>query len=208
MAQAIRSLSSKLRRAALALAVGLIAPQALQAEQPYRTATRFTQAANAPLPQSARPRLPADRLKGIGDIELPAPLPAKRPQPDFAQQRFDEVPREVQGPGASREWPMTVYAWEAPAFCHRPLYFEDENLERYGYSYGAIQPAVSAGRFAGRALAWPYLMGAFSPHECYYTLGKGRPGSYMPYSIYRPPVSAKGALYEAGAVTGLSFFVP
>ena len=98
--------------------------------------------------------------------------------------------------------------WEAPAFCHRPLYFEDENLERHGRSFGLVQPAVSAAHFAGRGLVWPYLAGAFPPHECIYTLGRERPGSYAPYRLYRPPLSARGAAYQAAAVTGLSFVVP
>ena len=55
---------------------------------------------------------------------------------------------------------------------------------------------------------WPYLAGAFPPHECIYTLGRGRPGTYTPYGLYRPPVSVRGAIYEAGAVAGLAFLVP
>jgi hypothetical protein len=210
MAKPLLSLLSVLPVAAIALAAStaLTVPSSARAEKPVRVASRFAQApAPAPTPESTMQRQ-ADRLKSIGEIALPGPLPAKQPTPDFAQERFEREPREVHGPGASREWPLTVYAWESPAFCHRPLYFEDENLERYGYSYGAVQPAVSAAHFFGRAVTWPYLMGAFPPHDCTYTLGKGRPGSYMPYYLYRPPVSARGALYEAGAITGLSFFVP
>lgn len=149
-----------------------------------------------------------DLLKPIDAIVLPGTAPKLQPRPDFAAERFDDKPLERQGPGVNRLWSSTLYAWEAPALCHRPLYFEDENLERYGQSFGVLQPAVSAGRFYGRALALPYLMGAYPPHECYYTLGKGTPGTYIPYYLHRPPVSARGALYQAGAVTGLSFFVP
>ena len=169
-----------------------------------RVVSRFAAPAEPPSPD-ARP--PVDRLKPIGEIALPA-SPGKSPEPDFATERFSLEQTEVQGPGASRAWPTSVYAWEAPSLCHRPLYFEDENLERYGQSFGMVQPAVSAAHFFGRAVALPYQMGAFPPHECVYTLGKGRPGSYTPYYVYRPPVSARGALYQAGAVTGLSFFVP
>jgi hypothetical protein len=107
-----------------------------------------------------------------------------------------------------RLWEQSVSMWEAPAFCHRPLYFEDENLERHGRSFGLVQPAVSAAHFAGRGLVWPYLAGAFSPHECIYTLGRERPGSCAAYRLYRPPLSARGTAYQAAAVTGLSFVVP
>ena len=114
----------------------------------------------------------------------------------------------MQGPGTTRLWGTSISFWEAPAFCHRPLYFEDENLERHGRSFGILQPAVSAGHFVGRAAVWPYLAGAFPPHECIYTLGRERPGSYAPYQLYRPPVSLRGALYEGAAITGLSYVVP
>jgi hypothetical protein len=114
----------------------------------------------------------------------------------------------VHGPGMVRLWEQSVSMWEAPAFCHRPLYFEDENLERHGRSFGLVQPAVSAAHFAGHGLVWPYLAGAFPPHECIYSLGRERPGSYAAYRLYRPPLSARGAAYQAAAVTGLSFVVP
>jgi hypothetical protein len=112
------------------------------------------------------------------------------------------------GTGTTRPWGMSVSAWEAPAFCHRPLYFEDENLERHGRSLGLLQPAASAAHFAGRTLAWPYLAGAYPPHECVYTLGRERPGSCAAYRLYRPPVSVRGAIYEGAAAAGLSFIVP
>lgn len=132
----------------------------------------------------------------------------KNGPPDLAAAYFDRVPSLLQRSGMNREWAQTVETWEAPALCHRPLYFEDENLERYGRSFGLAQPAVSAAHFAGRIVMWPYLAGAFPPHECIYTLGRGRPGTYIPYGLYRPPVSVRGATYEAGAVLGLAYLVP
>lgn len=132
-----------------------------------------------------------------------------RPQPqEPAASAIDKGEALQQGPGTTRLWGMSASAWEAPAFCHRPLYFEDENLERHGRSFGIFQPAVSAAHFTGRAVAWPYLAGAFPPHECIYTLGRERPGSYVPYRLYRPPVSVRGAVYEGAAIAGLSFVVP
>lgn len=132
-----------------------------------------------------------------------------RPRPTEPPARRLELGDDlVHGPGMIRLWEQSVSMWEAPAFCHRPLYFEDENLERHGRSFGLAQPAVSAVHFAGRGMAWPYLAGAFPPHECIYTLGRERPGSCAAYRLYRPPLSARGAAYQAAAVTGLSFVVP
>ena len=92
--------------------------------------------------------------------------------------------------------------------CHGPLYFEDVNLERYGRTHGLAQPAVSAVHFGGRFAAWPYLMGAYPPHECIYTLGRQPPGTYSAYHWHRPPLSVRGAIYQAGVVTGLTYIVP
>jgi hypothetical protein len=149
-----------------------------------------------------------DRLKPIGEVSLPPRADLDRMPADMAAKQFGTEPGVLQHGGASRAWDSTLYAWEAPALCHRPLYFEDENLERNGRSFGIFQPAVSTGHACTRLAALPYMMGVVSPHECVYTLGKDRPGTCAPYYLCRPPLSLRGALYEAGAVTGLAFIVP
>lgn len=131
-----------------------------------------------------------------------------RPQPANLPRHLDPEGEQVHGPGIIRFWGQSVSLWEAPAYCHRPLYFEDENLERHGRSFGLLQPAASVAHFTGRGLAWPYLAGAFPHQECVYPLGRQQPGTYTPYHWYRPPVSARGALYEAAVATGLSYIVP
>jgi len=156
-----------------------------------------------PAPEAIPPVSPAvaDRLRPIDEVQL---MPGGRREilpTDYAAERFDREPALFQQVGTTRLWGDSTYAWEAPALCHRPLYFEDENLERYGRSYGLIQPAVSVAHFSGRFVAWPYLMGAYPPHECIYTLGLTPPGSYSPYHFSRPPLSLRGAVYEEGAVT-------
>jgi hypothetical protein len=42
---------------------------------------------------------------------------------------------EDQGLTPGRCWPQITYLWKASALCHKPLYFEDEQLERYGHSW-------------------------------------------------------------------------
>ena len=163
-----------------------------------------------PAPEQIPPVSPviSDRLRPIDEVQL---TPGGRREilpTDYAAERFDREPALFQQTGSSRLWGDSMFAWEAPALCHQPLYFEEENLERYGRSHGLIQPAVSVAHFSGRFVAWPYLMGAYPPHECIYTLGRTPPGSYSPYHFYRPPLSLRGAVYEAGAVTGLMFIVP
>ncbi|MCU0981603.1 MAG: hypothetical protein MUF25_20830 [Pirellulaceae bacterium] len=125
-----------------------------------------------------------------------------------ASARFAELGEVRHELGTSRAWPSSCYGWEAPAVCYRPLYFEQVNLERYGYSCGVAQPLVSAAHFFGTIPALPYLIAAQPCGECVYTLGHYRPGSCAPFHLYRPPLSLRGAAAEAGVVTGLIFAIP
>ena len=150
-----------------------------KAQPPTPRLAISAQAQNPPLPEPwepARPAVDSDRLKPIGDVHLP--IFEQRPMPrDLAVEHFDRTPAEFQPTGASRPWAWTVETWESPAFCFRPLYFNDEQLERYGYSHGLLQPAVSTAKISGRVLALPALLIAMPPHECIYPAPRERPGT-------------------------------
>jgi hypothetical protein len=108
-----------------------------------------------------------------------------------------------------RAWEQTTYLWKASALCHKPLYFEDEQLERYGHSFPpCCQPLVSGAHFFTRLPVLPYCMGVEPPLECVYSLGHYRPNSCAPYMINPIPISARGALIQAGAVTGAAAVLP
>jgi hypothetical protein len=88
----------------------------------------------------------------------------------------------------ARCWTGFNYQWDSTSFYHRPLYFEEINLERYGYGCGwCLQPGASAAHFFGTVPALPYLMTVDCPHECIYTLGHYRPGSCPPWRRHWPP---------------------
>ncbi len=108
-----------------------------------------------------------------------------------------------------RNWnPMTI-TWKASNLCHKPLYFEDVNLERYGHTHGPIlEPVVQSAHFFANIAILPYKMGVHSPHECQYALGYYRPGSCAPWIKEPFPLSAKGALFQGATVTGLFWLVP
>jgi hypothetical protein len=112
--------------------------------------------------------------------------------------------------GMTRGWPVNSYLWEASCFAHNPLYFEEINLERYGYGCCAcLQPAASACHFFGTVPALPYKMAVDCPGECEYTLGHYRPGSCPPWRYHCcSRVSGLGAMSEAGVLTGLIFLIP
>ncbi len=109
----------------------------------------------------------------------------------------------------NRAWMSTTYTWKASALCHKPLYFEQEALERYGHSWGPLlDPLVGSAHFFGSIPLLPYKMGLEPPTECIYTLGYYRPGSCAPYMIQPFPWSYRGAALQGAAVTGLIFAVP
>lgn len=108
-----------------------------------------------------------------------------------------------------RCWEQTTYLWKASALCHKPLLFEDEQLERYGHSWTPFcQPLVSGAHFFTRLPILPYCMGVEPPNECIYALGHYRPGSCAPYMCNPVPLSWRGALFQAGAVVGAAAVLP
>ena len=110
-------------------------------------------------------------------------------------------------PFAGRSWSPTTFTWKATGVCHKPLYFEDVQLERYGHSWNPfVQPFMSAGHFFVSVPLLPYKMGLTLPNECIYTLGYYRPGSCAPYVIEPLQLSLRGALFEAAAVTGFVYW--
>jgi hypothetical protein len=110
---------------------------------------------------------------------------------------------------AGRCWPQVTYLWKASALCHKPLYFEDEQLERYGHSWPpCVQPFVSGAHFFTHLPVLPYCMGVEPPTECIYALGHYRPGNCAPYMCDPIPISARGALFQAGAVVGTAAALP
>ncbi|NOY29298.1 MAG: hypothetical protein GXP28_03700 [Planctomycetes bacterium] len=136
--------------------------------------------------------------------ELALPSPVKLPQPPrcfvaapMASLTVDAslpaglLPQDVATPytatpkGDKRQyghWSPTDPHWSATCQHHRPLYFEEANAERYGYtpSY-CLQPLISAGHFFLTVPALPYKMAVDCPRDCVYTLGHSRPGSCGPW---------------------------
>jgi hypothetical protein len=108
-----------------------------------------------------------------------------------------------------RVWPEITYTWKASALCHKPLYYEDVQLERYGHTWPrCAQPLVSGAHFFSSTAILPYKMGLQTPDECVYALGHYRPGSCAPYYIEALPFTWRAAAFQAGVVTGINFALP
>ncbi len=109
----------------------------------------------------------------------------------------------------SRDFVDTTVTWKASGACHKPLYFEDVQLERYGHEWGpVVQPVLSTAHFFGDVLVLPYKMGIHPMNECQYSLGYYRPGSCAPWTIGPVPISLRGALLQAKVVTGAALILP
>jgi len=72
----------------------------------------------------------------------------------------------------------TLFFWQATNLRHRPLYFQQDYLERDGRSFGLAQPIVSGVQFFGSVPLLPYRMVRQPPCRCIYTLGESRPDGY------------------------------
>ncbi|MBM3998151.1 MAG: hypothetical protein FJ297_01185 [Planctomycetes bacterium] len=110
---------------------------------------------------------------------------------------------------AGRDAVPATLSWKASALCHKPLYFEEPQLERYGHTAGPwLQPALSGAHFFGNVIVLPYRMGINPPSECRYPLGYYRPGNCAPWLVPPVPLSLRGGLMQAGAVLGGIHVVP
>lgn len=112
-------------------------------------------------------------------------------------------------PFRGRNFIPATTRWAASGVCHKPLYFEQVQLERYGHEIGPVlQPLVSAAHFFGSIPLLPYKMGIHPPNECQYALGYYRVGDCAPYMIQPIPWSLRGAAVEAGVVGGAVALIP
>lgn len=160
-----------------------------------------------------KPTLPLDPCgraaeKPLFALGIEIGTPSGQMPTDHAAACWESI--NATGPAAcARCWTPTSYQWDATCLAHRPLYFEEINLERYGYGCGwCLQPAASAAHFFGAVPALPYCMAVDCPYECVYTLGHYRPGSCPPWRHHWPPCDPLAASSEVGVLTGLIFLIP
>ena len=179
-----------------------------------RLATRWKEPIAVALKNGAEEIAPAEPVAEGPSVTMAANLtanislpPGKLPT-DKGAQLAASRPERIDARMADM-WSMTNHHWSATCLCHRPLYFEEVNLERYGYtpSY-TFQPLISAGRFLVTIPALPYKMLVERPKQCIYTLGHYRPGSCAPRCVNRPPLKLGAGAFEASVLVGLVFLIP
>lgn len=131
--------------------------------------------------------------------------------PDVARGKLQAMADVSYESVLQREWVGLRFCWDAPVFAHQPLYFEEVNLERYGYGprhLRAVQPLLSGAHFFATIPVLPYHLGATPVHQPVYALGHYRPGSPAPYRFLYPPFSIRGGLAQAGVMVGLIGVIP
>lgn len=135
------------------------------------------------------------RLEEMREIQLPEPT---------------APPEDIGLIDRTYQWHATAVTWTAPQFFHRPLYFEQPNLERYGHftRHWHLASAASAAHFFGTLPALPYKIGRDRPCERIYTLGYLRPGDCNPHQKHPRGVSDRGVLLQSVVVGGLIFLIP
>ncbi len=110
---------------------------------------------------------------------------------------------------APRNFMESEVFYRASGLCHKPLYFEDVQLERYGHEVGPVlQPVLSSAHFFANIAVLPYKAGIHPPNECQYALGYYRPGNCAPWTVGPIPISLRGGLMQAAAVTGIAGALP
>ncbi len=92
--------------------------------------------------------------------------------------------------------------------CYERLYFEEKNAERYGWELGPLQPFVSAAKFYGDLVSFPYNFGTRPCQRFETSAGYCLPGDPVPYLIYPIELSVTGGLLQAGTVVGLYAIFP
>lgn len=120
----------------------------------------------------------------------------------------DVIPLAASG-STDRYFGDLNFQWCASNLVHKPLYFEDVPLERYGHQIWApAQPFLSLGKFGVDTLALPYTMALDPVCNDEYALGYYRPGECAPELLYQPPLNAHAGATATGVYTGLFFLFP
>jgi hypothetical protein len=107
-----------------------------------------------------------------------------------------------------RFWPGFQECVEPSYLCHKRLYFEEPNAERYGWDFGIFQPILSTAYFYWDVAWWPYKIATRPCDRFECSAGKCLPGDPVPYKLYPPEISVTGFLAEAGTIATLIAVFP
>ncbi|MFK8111443.1 MAG: hypothetical protein AB8B91_04560 [Rubripirellula sp.] len=92
-------------------------------------------------------------------------------------------------------------------FSHRPLYYEQRNLERCGKGRGYFQNAISGIQFLANTMCLPYHMGRQRPDCSIASPGDCLTCHEYPVDWNPLPVNLRGTLAESAAIAGFTFLL-
>ena len=196
---------------------GLNADDKKEREKPYLPPGAFPPSNQAPSTGAFKaPSL--DQALQVQQFELAENCPSPNDLKDIDDLSIDITPSKGDLPHdcplgdekfEPRAFAPITYTWTASGLCHKPLYFEDVQLERYGHMAGPwLQPFACGAHFFLTFPILPYKMGLETPNECLYSLGYYRPGDCAPYLFDPIPLSMRAALFEAGAWVAGAYMIP
>ncbi len=142
--------------------------------------------------------------KPIGQINL-ADSSSDQPKPENRKHGIvDDVPPQT----------VTALGFSTPipdryTICqfHRPLYFEQPNLERCGRGLGIFQNAVSGAMFLANTIMLPYRLGVHRPDCIVAAGGDCRACQTMPIGTDLTPINHRSVLYETLAIAAVSLLL-
>jgi len=146
---------------------------------------------------------PTGKYPGEYKCRLPSSMP------DQERARCPEI-QELPAQGTiQRQFALVDYCWYPTNLRHKPLYFQDVSLERYGHKFPhGMQPFVSLAKFGVQGIGLPYQLALTPPWQDVYSLGYYRPGDNAPELIYQVPFNLSAAAAAGGIYTGLIFLFP
>lgn len=180
----------------------------------------------APAKPDLPPTTPLTRVPGDDASEYLIPLEPPGPQRIFyrleseasLQERMRQearersVPEKISFPEepvvstqaySGRSFAPNCATAEANYVLYRKLFFEQKNLERYGWDLGPVGPVVSAGKFYWDLVFFPYHLASKPCRRFESNAGLCLPGDPVPFTLYPPNLNLPGTVVEAGVIVAI-----
>jgi hypothetical protein len=117
--------------------------------------------------------------------------------------KFPEHPPLTRDAYVARAFPPGTMFAEPNFVNYRRLYFQQVNLERYGWDLGFITPFVSVATFYKDVLFLPQHYATQICRRWDTSAGYCLPGDPVPFILYPPQIAVSGSVAEAAVVIGL-----
>jgi hypothetical protein len=171
-----------------------------------------------PQPDSAAEVVPGaadddqDRFaREVTDVRLDIRPPQGPLPPDLSADETANDRDEPSNPEGLCDWDMhapIICTFNPWTICYRPLYFEDIQLERYGRTFGIVQPGVSAAHFFCSVPLMPYKMVVRPPRSCECSNGFSRRGDQPLPGYGARFLRLDAAAVEAAVMAGIFLALP